>query len=104
MLIGKQSVKAWYGNNSRTMRDGPVGQPMSWRKVIMKLYSAEIDARLKAEFPDMRCGTPGWLGKYSAITKEVSERVRANTAEETKVQKLRKEWTNKGPPKDIRRR
>ena len=75
MLIGKQSVKAWYGNNSRTMRDGPVGQLMSWRKVIMKLYSTKIDVQLKAEFPDMHHGTPSWLGKYSTITKEVSERV-----------------------------
>ena len=31
---------------------------------------------------------PGWLGKYSAITKEVSKRVLGNAMEEEKVQKL----------------
>lgn len=70
----------------------------------MKVYIAEIEALLKERYPDARRGTPDWLGKYSTVTKEVSQRVRGNTAEEAKVQKLRKEWMNKGPPKDVRRR
>jgi hypothetical protein len=56
---------------------------------------------LEAEFPDLHQGTLGWLGKYSSITKEVSERVLASAMGEAKVQKLQKEWTNKGPPDDV---
>jgi hypothetical protein len=70
----------------------------------MKVYITEIEVLLNNRYPDAHWGTLDWLGKYSRVAKEVSERVQGNKAEEAKVQKLWKEWMDKGPPKDVRRR
>jgi hypothetical protein len=70
------------------------------RRVIAKLRTDEIHTSVLADHPDIEKGDKSYPGCFQkAVTKYMSE---LGAEEREKMEKIRTEWQNSGPPLEVR--
>jgi hypothetical protein len=88
----------------RTALMAAIGELPTCRKVIMHLYSAEIEVAIEEANPGSEHGQKLWMGEYSRQYGKVNQRIKNDPKQNAKIEKLRKQWMNTGPPAAVRRK
>ena len=73
-------------------------------KVITHLHGAEIEAAIVQANPRLECGQPDWMAEYSRWFGKFNQRIKADPKQNAKIEKLRQQWVNTGPPSDVKRK
>jgi hypothetical protein len=97
-------IKTWYSQNARAAPTAAIGELPTRRKVITHLYGAEIEAAIEQANPGSERGQKLWMGEYSRQYGKVNQRIKNDPKQNAKIEKLRKQWMNTGPPAAVRRK
>jgi len=99
-----QQVKNWFNNNGRKRNARAAytnGRKWSAERVVGQLYKEEVVA-MTATLSCAKGGETAFIRKYWAACKAVHAALSAEKRAE--VQRLINEWSNTGPPMEIRRK
>jgi hypothetical protein len=67
-------------------------------KVITHLHGMEIEEAIAREKPGLELGQKDWMAEYSRQYGKINRRIKSDPKQDVKVEKLRQQWMNTGPP------